>query len=505
MTLPKIQLLAILFPFVLASAVFGEPAPVDLPQQTEVKQPIALANGPHLLIDDYLIAKRDGVERKVMQPKRFLKEPIVTSGPEHQNWQPWFTVLRDPSLPQEKRFRMWYDADTVDDPAEGAFGPVLGYLESADGIYWPGPYQRLEKIDSILFGGSVVDDGPQCPTPSERYKVMYFSSRAWGPVVAFSPEGLHWTMHNNGKSILKEGIGNDSWHASYDPIRQRYFLIGKSSRPYSWTNAEGQKVSRSMIRAYSTSFSKDFKTWTDPKLVFIPDEKDPGITEWYAAVGFQVRGDLIIAFLQVLRDDLTAEGAPKEAVDCNLGNPGAGMGHTVLAWTRDGETWHRDRETDAFLEPVPEVGAWDHAMAWVSSVVPMGDEVYLYYAGFRWGHKYQRSVDRQIGLVKTKRDRYVARQAGEQEGVITTPLVTLTAKALTLNADAVGGEVRLQVTDAEGKPLPGFSFADCQPIASDGLDEPVQFRQPLSELRDEPVHIEFKLRNARLFAFNLSN
>jgi hypothetical protein len=504
MTLPKIQLLAILVPFVAASAVFAEPAPVDVPQQTEVKKPIALQNGPYLLIDDYLIAKSDGVERKVMQPKRFLKEPIVTSGPEHQNWQPWLTVLRDPALPEQKRFRMWYNADTVDNPAEGAFGPVLGYLESADGIYWPGPYQRLEKLDSMMVGCSVVDDGPQSHIPSERYKLMYFSSRAFGPVVAFSPDGLRWTMHNHGESILNDKTGNDSSHASYDPLRQRYLLIGKSLRPYTWTNVEGRKVSQT-IRTYGTSFSKDFKTWTDPKQVFVPDEKDPGVTEWYGAVGFQVRGDLIIAFLQVLRDDLSAEGAPKEAVDCNLGNPGSGMGHTVLCWTRDGETWHRDRQTDAYFEPVPEVGAWDHAMAWISSAVPVDDEMYLYYVGFRWGHKYRRSVDRQIGLVKTMRDRYVARQAGEQEGVITTPLITLTAKAMTLNADAVGGEVQMQITDADGKPLPGFSFADCQPITSDALDEPVQFRQPLSELKDKPVHLEFNLRNARLFAFNLSN
>jgi hypothetical protein len=504
MTLSKIQLLVVLFPFVVASAVFGEPAPVDVPQQKEVKQPIALRNGPHLLIDDYLIAKSDGVERKVMQPKRFLKEPIVTSGPEHQNWQPWLTVLRDPSLPEQKRFRMWYNADTVDDPAEGAFGPVLAYLESADGIYWPGPYQRLEKLDSMMVGCSVVDDGPQSPVPFERYKLMYFSSRAWGPVVAFSPDGLRWTMHNEGESIFNDRTGNDSWHASYDPLRQRYFLIGKSLRPYTWTNAEGQKVSRT-IRTYGTSFSKDFKSWTDPKQVFVPDEKDPGNTEWYAAVGFQVRGDLIVAFLQVLRDDLITEGAPKEAVDCNLGNPGAGMGHTVLAWTRDGETWHRDRQKDAFFEPVPEVGAWDHAMAWISSAVPVDDEMYLYYVGFRWGHKYRRSLDRQIGLVKTMRDRYVARQAGDQEGILTTPLVTLTAKSMTLNVDADGGEVRMQIRDADGKPLPGFSFADFQPITSDALDEPVQFRQPLSELKDKPVHLEFKLRNARLFAFNVSD
>ena len=96
------------------------------------------------------------------------------------------------------------------------------------------------------------------------------------------------------------------------------------------------------------------------QVLFAPDEKDPGITEWYGMVGFQVRGDLLVAFLQVLRDDLTCEGAPREASAANPTRSG-GMGHTVLCWSRDGETWQRDRQVDAFLEPNPKIG-WDHAI-----------------------------------------------------------------------------------------------------------------------------------------------
>jgi hypothetical protein len=470
-------------------------------------KPIDLGPGPQLFIDDYLIAQSDGVARKVVQPQRFLKEPVVTSFKGHQNWQPWYTVIHDPAQPAERRFRMWYNADTVDDPAEGAFGPVLGYVESADGMNWPLPYQRLGNADGILFGASVLDSGPKHPKPDERFKLLYHShfptQNRGGPVVCFSRDGMQWTQHNGGKQVLLNT--GDSWHAGFDPVRKRYFMIGKVFQPYTWTNLEGQKVNRA-IRIYGVSFSDDFRTWSPMKLVITPDEKDPGVTEWYAAVGFQSRGDLLIAFLQVLRDDLTAAGASKEVIDCNMGNPGGGMGHTVLAWSRDGgETWQRDRHTDPFLEPVPEVGAWDHAMAWVSTTVPVGDEIYLYYAGYRWGHKFRRSEDRQIGLVKTKRDRYVARQAGPGGGKIMTPKLKLDANALALNADvASGGEIRVQVCDDSGKPLPGFSFADCTPITGDSLSAPVTWKQPLSSVKGNPLRLEFSLRDARLFSFELN-
>lgn len=459
-------------------------------------KPIPLRPGPQLLIDDYLIAESKNVARKVIQPPRFLKEPVVTSRPEHQNWQPWLTVLHDPT--RDKPFRMWYTADVIDDPGDGKWASRLAYLESKDGVHWPGPYSRQDRDAGIVFCASVVDGGGMFSKPDERFKLVYYAKP--GPIVSYSSDGLNWTPYNKGRAVLPPT--GDSWHLGYDPLRKRYFMIGKVGGNYAWTNAEGKQLSRN-IRRYGISFSEDCVKWSELKIIFSPDEKDPGVTEWYAAVGFQTRGDLLFGFLQVLRDDLTTEGAPPQASRVNQGYPTAGMGTTVLTWTRDGETWQRDHEPDVVLQPVPEVGAWDHAMAWVASVVPVGDEVYLYYAGYRWGHKYQRSLDRQIGLVKTKRDRYVARTAGAEGGQLTTPLVTLDAESLTLNADAAKGEVRVQIVDATGQPLKGFGFADCKPIKADSLDALIVWNQPLSSLRGQPVRLQFSLKQASLFAFDL--
>ena len=491
------------------------------PSKGDNDKPIALSKGPHLLIDDYLIAKSEGVERKVVQPKRFLKEPVVNGSVDHQNWQPFLTVLQDPSLPAEKRFRLWYNVDTVDDTEDGNFFGASGLLESADGVHWPGPYQRLESLKAdgrVRFGASVLDDGPKHQPASERYKMMYFDAGPGGAGarVAFSPDGVTWTMQNDGKPVIPTPNGDDIWTAGYDPIRKRYFLIGKVLEPYAWTNAEGEKLNV-VIRRYFTRFSSDFITWSDRKMVFEPDEKDSGITQWYGAAGFQTRGDLIVGFLRVLRDDKSPEGVPEEAIDANtrghagvgasgLGaKGGSGMGYTVLTWTRDGETWQRDRHTDKFFEPDPKVGAWDHAMSWVGTSVPVDDEVYLYYAGYRWGHKYHHSIDRNIGLVKISKDRYVARQAGEKGGSITTPLVTLGGKRLTLNAAAQNGEVRVQVIDASGKPISGLTFADCKPIKGDALDAAVAWKKnSLADVAGKPVRLEFAIKNGSLYALELS-
>ena len=476
---------------------------------------IALQPGPHLLVDEFLVAASEGVQRQVLPLQRERAEPVVTSGPEHRNWQPWFTVLRDPALRESRRFRMWYNADADANDDDDRHQTQLGYLESADGIHWPGIYQPLEHIDSLLFGASVVDDGAQSAVAAERYKLVY--SRAprgsnsgrneeQGIAAAFSPDGLHWTMYNEGKTLVPlPSRGSDSWNAAWDPLRGRYLLVGKKSEAHAWTNAEGQHLD-TRIRVYGTSLSPDFKSWSPfSEPLFWPDEKDPGITEWYGITGFQTRGDLIIGFLQLLRDDLSPEGVPAEAKEANRGHAGSGMGWTVLCWSRDGETWQRDHQSDALLSPNPTVGAWDHAIAWVGSTVAVGDELYLYYSGYRWGHKYRRSLDRQIGLVKMKRDRFVARHAGPEGGTLTTPLVSLRGAALTLNIDAAAGEARVEVLDAAGQPIPGLTLADCRPITGDALAAPVVWAsKSLADVAGQPVRLRFALRNASLFALEVA-
>ena len=133
----------------------------------------------------------------------------------------------------------------------------------------------------------------------------------------------------------------------------------------------------------------------------------------------------------------------------------------------------------------------------------MGDEVYLYYGGYKWGHKWNRTTDRQIGLVKIDRNRYAARESGPDGGILRTPCVELRGNAMSLNVDAKDGEARVQVLDPDGRPLPGFTFTDCKPVRGDSLDAPVQWQRPLTAIEGRPARLEFSLRNARLYAFYL--
>ncbi|HOX38817.1 MAG TPA: PA14 domain-containing protein [Candidatus Brocadiia bacterium] len=441
------------------------------------KQPIPLRSGPHLFIDDFLIAESEGVERIVNPPRRdpAIPNPVIT-GKEDGCFQPYMTVMRDQ---ETGRFRIWY-GHRVEDMNAGR--SHIGYMESEDGVNWMRPPRVLKDPAPITFGVSVIDDGAGWPEPARRFKYAWWHDG--GLRVAASPDGFDWTPMSPG-IVLPHN--HDINSISYDPIRKRYVAtISVYETGPRWTGNR---------RVTMQSFSQDLLNWSTPHYVITPDDGiEDGETQFYAMEGFLYRGDLVIGMVKVLHDDYKADNPPDPPEQY-------GIGYTELAWSRDGENWTRDRTP--FFDRHPKKGEWDHGHAWIDEQVAVGDEVYLYYGGYARGHKVNRFEERQIGLLKMKRDRYVARQAGEREGKLTTLPFIIEGNELFLNADCAGGEARVAVLDESGKPIEGFAAADCAPISRDAISAPVRWKKAFAELNGKTARLQFLLHNARLFAIEI--
>jgi len=229
--------------------------------------------------------------------------------------------------------------------------------------------------------GSLFDDTANAAKdPNRRYKAtgtvlaIGGNHRNRGLNVFYSPDGINWTA-DLGNPLVK-GIYNDIWDPSYDPLLGRYFIITHTHRWHSWTDVHGKKFNNTEGRSVGMVSSRDFRKWTVPQSLFLPDSLDEGHTQWYGAASGTRRGEYLIFMLKELRDDLTASGLPQTVYvpfphleEENRKQRVYGMGYTVLMWTRDGKTWHRDRYTDKFLEPDPNPQAWDHAHAWINSEI----------------------------------------------------------------------------------------------------------------------------------------
>ncbi|WP_428938047.1 hypothetical protein [Fontivita pretiosa] len=439
---------------------------------------------PYVLLDQSLISNVDHLQRCVCQPHRH-PQPVVDA--EHdQNFQPWLTVIRDP---QTRRFRMWYN---IPFSPGNAGASSLALIESDDGIHWIRPHKVLDT-PPIQFGASVIDEGPSYKDPSTRYKLAWWKDG--GLQVAGSPDGVNWKYLAPGPVIR---ANHDITGIEWDPIRNRYmgFLSVMMKLDPSWDSNR---------RIPHMSVSDDLIHWRQPWISVRPDPTSPreqGETEFYGLSAILPRGELLVGMVKILRDDLNCEPGlnARDLKDDNRNF--AGLGYTVLAWSRDGEHWNRD--TEPFLDRNPQPGTWDRAHAWADDQVPVGDEVFIYYGGYALGHKADRFRTRQVGLARMPRDRYVCYAADATPGHLRTAVAPLLADRLTVNAK-VDGELRVRVCDPSGKAISGFDFDDCQPVKGDSLAHEVRWKAPLSSLRGQPVQFVFTLRDARIFAFDLAD
>jgi hypothetical protein len=189
------------------------------------------------------------------------------------------------------------------------------------------------------------------------------------------------------------------------------------------------------------------------------------------------------------------------------------MTELQLAFSRDGFHWDRsNRETFIAAEPHdPE--SWKrgyvHSVGGFCTIV--GDQLYFYYTAFRgdernrartmWTGMY---ANASMGLATLRRDGFAS--MGPDGELLTRP-VTFTGSHLFVNVAAADGEVRVEVCDLEGRPLPEYTEAECHPLSVDSTRQIVTWARGtgLRQLGDRPVRFRFLLRDAELYAFWVSD
>ena len=100
-------------------------------------------------------------------------------------------------------------------------------------------------------------------------------------------------------------------------------------------------------------------------------------------------------------------------------------------------------------------------------------------------------------------DGFVAVHAGYQPGELITKPITFAGSKLTVNIStsaAGGGFVEIQ--DAAGQPIPGYTLADCIELNTDDLARVVSWKNgsDLSSLAGKSIRLRFRLKDADLFA-----
>ena len=370
---------------------------------------------------------------------------------------------------------------------------LLCALDSPDGIHWERPSLGLVECD-----GSKDNNITNCPSgdllwdpheTDEDYRWKRIDGKPTGVgsdgqsvwQALHSRDGYDWQhyppgSHNDQKQLFGFGSPAETFGGIINPDA-RYVCYS-------------QRGSSRRTRVLGRRDSQDFLNWSGLRTVIEQDLDDPPGTEFYSA-GFDMAnrtdGGLHIMMLSAFLTDLAEPYAIEEpdrywgAEEGAKATPARVDGFVVvqLAISRDTVSCKRFREP-FILRGKP--GAWDWGMLYAEAPIRHDDKLWFFYNAFNlthngrsprfWGKSYSEQGMWGKGLALLRPDGYVSVEADSYApGILTTHRFRQEAGGnIRVNVDASAGELRYELLEDTGKPIPGFTVSDCDPIRSDTLE-----------------------------------
>jgi hypothetical protein len=188
---------------------------------------------------------------------------------------------------------------------------------------------------------------------------------------------------------------------------------------------------------------------------------------------------------------------------------GTAITEGLLMASRDGVKFKRWNE--AFLRPgIERPGTWNYGQQYIgwhvvetkSALEGAPNELSLYA-----GESYWTGNSSEVRRYTLRLDGFVSVSAPMSGGELVTKPLTFTGSKLTLNfATSAAGDIRVEIQDAGGKPLPGFALDDCPPTFGDAIERAVTWKNggDVSALAGKPVRLRFALKDADLYSFKFS-
>ena len=477
-----------------------------------------------LFVDNAVIGKTSGDLRLTLhRPER--KEIVLTlDKPWEGNASAFQSVLFI-----DGKYRMYYrgihyvknmgvsDTSLPDHPW------VLCYAESSDGIHWERPnlgiceFQKTRENNIILdpamvkaVGGDPAhtsvfyDTNPACP-PDQRYKIN-LTSFAKRPVpgmyIMASADGIRFRLLSDKPSVT--GGAFDSQNLIFwDPVAKKY-------RAYYRNFRDG-------IRDIMTSASEDILNFPPGKQVSREQGKDDALytnqmQPYHRAphilLGFPLRyTDRGVKSWEWPAMSALPGLANRKSRSAKEGRFGTAVTDAVLLASRDGETVRLWEES--FMRPGPrQKKSWvygDNFIFWglVETASHLGDapnEISFYSTESYW-----EGDATEVRRSTLRLDGFVSAQAPVSGGELVTKSVIFAGNSLSLNFETGGpGELKVELQNEDGTPVPGYTLAECYPIFGDHLDFSVSWKRKgtdVSTLAGKPVRLRFTLKDADLYAF----
>ena len=472
--------------------------------------------------DEALMDTCEGVRVEMHRPE-YRNDALVCDEPWEGNCSGYFVLL-----PDGGQFRLYYRGSQWDVNEDGTgigthHPAMMCVAESKDGktfkrinagicAYWGSKENNilLDYIrDNIYF---FKDTNPDCP-PSSRYKGLaeHEGSNLW---LFESADGVHFEKVR----LLCDDGAYDSMNVCFwDQGEKQYYLFyrgvhGEGTVDGKWAPGQGNALHNTIIRDVRVRTSKDFITWSEPKMLDYGPEAEEmelytnQVQKYYRAnhmfIGFPTR------YIDRYQDEVNFTQLPdwkhRQKLIRFKGRSGTAFTDVAIMTSRDG--LHFRRTDEAFMTPGIERGSnWYYGdnylcygMAETASDIPGAPNEISMYMG----------VDYRVKPVTLRRyairlDGFFSWRCDYKPGKIITKPLHFDGETLNVNfATSALGFVRIRLLDQNGSPIEGY---DSGRLFGDSVDREVIFKKALAELAGKMVRMEITMSDADLYSFRFEH
>ncbi len=485
----------LLLPFIIAAsfAAFADP--------------VAIGSRRELFVDKTLIDQMNGAELRLHHPV-----PAGTAVKFDQPWEGRFsayiTVLHND---EADKYHMYYRGNAGF--KDGTSGEVTCYAESPDGIRWTKPKLGLHEINGSKDNNVMLANMPPFThnfapfidkrpgvTKEERYKALAGLGGKFGGLSAFaSADGLHWKKLQEAPVMTKGAFDsqNVSFWSEAEQCYVAYFRI------FTAGVIDEKTWKPKGVRWVSRATSKDFVHWTDatPMTCDQPlndhiyvSQTNPYFNAPHIYIATAARFMPGKAVLDEQAKKYLAEDTKAYATldnDCS---------EAVLMSTRAGTTEFSRTFMEGFVRPGQDFRNWTSRSNYPAcGVVRTGESEMSMFVERHYGQS-----TAHLERFTMRLDGFASLRGGYAGGEMVSRPFTFAGKALHLNfATGAAGSIALEIQDADGKPLPGFSKEEFLPTAGDEIDGVIAWKigADVSSLAGKPVRLHWVLKDADVFSF----
>ncbi len=497
---------------------------------------LAIGKRRQLLMDDMFVQQPKNVEFVVHPPR---KTGDIIAAQEVGRGLGGVSVLYDDGI-----YHLWYGC-----------GAWLAYAQSSDGVHWAKPNLGLLEEDTAdgiapppnavvsrgdgnkkhRVGGGMVFLDPNAKD-AERFRLVTNSEDSnnnWLQIYS-SPDGLIW--RHTYTNVLTFRTNTRPFHLDsqnvifWDGRIQKYTTYFRKNVPR--TPGSAALRTRSVARAESRDLAH-FGTVEDAPVVLqadankvikfhMPDRDDVSRVDTYTSgtIMYPWAENAYLMFpTEYYHYD---EDLPEFRSEVPIN---AGTLDTRFATSRDGLKWRRyDHRPFVGLGMKGEFDSVRIYMGYGIVPAKNGRELYMYYLGTSEPHGWNRddrnnrlltaagltpiTPARAISRVVLRRDGFVSVYAPYTGGEFTTPLLRFAGDQLLLNVDtSSSGELRVELLDAQGQPIPNYTLNDCDLIhTANEISRVVKWKGSTSvkDLADKPIRLRFVMRDVDLYAFQFA-